>query len=257
MKKRSLLPLFINAICGALILILLLVMVIGGYHIGLYAILMIALGGAIITFSGVGSYFIHDRLCGFLGILGVILTMIGNRSLFINPVSDYVIVPTIILLFVQVLGIASLAGCVLAIYRLPINGQQFDNKIFGEVNTKQGLSMLVYVVNCLLLLIIIVSQILVKVALITPTVCIIALLALSFGKVLSFFYHQRIGSVIVAMIPLVIILGMNPKEVSLDNTCVIIMLLEYVAATLLALLEVAKLTPAVEAKIGPKEYKEK
>ena len=257
MKKRSLTPLLINTISGGLIIILLIIMAFLKYPLGLYTWILMAIGSLIIVFSGVGSFYIHDRLCGFIGMIGGILTMIGNRMLFINPVSDYVVVPTILILFIQLLSIASFAGDILAIYRLPINGQKFDNTFFGEVNQKQGFTMLLFVVNVLLLLIVVVSQILLKVALITPIVCIVAILALTLGKVLSYFYHHRLGSLIILMMPIVIILGVNPKEVSLDNTCVIIMLLEYLASILLAMLEMTKVTPAEEAKIGPKEYKEK
>ena len=258
MKKRSFTPLLINTICGFIILVLLIIMAFNEkYDIGLYTGVLVALGGVIIIASGVCSYFVNDRLFGFLGFVGAILAMIGNRALFINPIEGYITIPTVLILLVQLASIASFSGSLLAIYRLPINGQTFDNKIFGEINPKQGLTMLLFVVNALLLLIIILDQVMLGVSVITPTVCIIALVALTFGKMLVFFYHKRIGSLIVFLIPFVLILGINPKEVSLDNTCVIIMLLEYLASILLALLEFVKVTPAEEAKIGPKEYKEK
>ena len=90
---------------------------------------------------------------------------------------------------------------------------------------------------------------------ITITACCIAIIYIAIGKILSYGFKQRIGSLCILVVPVIVILGANPKEFSLDNTSVLLMLIEYILCISLSIVEYTKVEVGEEAKIGPKEYK--
>ena len=84
----------------------------------------------------------------------------------------------------------------------------------------------------------------------------IVLIMIMFGKFLSYVVKHRIGSLIILASTVVLILGVNPKELSIDNTSVILMMLEYILSIILSILEMVKYEEGEEVRIGPKEYKD-
>jgi hypothetical protein len=53
-----------------------------------------------------------------------------------------------------------------------------------------------------------------------------------------------------------LLLGVNPKELSIDNTSVILMTFAYITSIVLSILEIVKYEEGEEVHIGPKEYKD-
>ena len=255
MKKRTFIPTIISLASGIIILAGFISLCFIKEQFSLYSYMLLLISALTIIVSGIFTYYVHDRLYALIGLIGTILAFISIRMFFYDPIADYSLVPNWLLLIVDLAIIANLAGVILASYRLPINQQKFDNNMFGEVPEKQTFSLYVAIANILILFIVMVLEFMLRAPLITPIVCLITILVIIGGKILSYGLKKRIGSLIILCVPIIIILGVNPKEIALDNVCVILMVLEYVLAIALAIIEMIKVKPAEETKIGPKEYK--
>lgn len=255
MKKRTIIPTLISNITGGVILLCSIFGLIFNETKEIYPILLLMLSSIIIIISGVFSYFINDRLFGFVNLVGTILAFVAVRIFYVGPIENYTI-PFILVLLCVLSTIFNFASIILSIYRLPVNQITFDNNLFKDVFKNQKTSLIFTLINSITLVIIIISLILNETnMLISIIVCILVLLGINFGKLLSFKFKNRIGSLIIFACSIILILGVNPQEFSVDNTCILLMLLEYVLSIILVLCEFFKFDDAVETKFGPKEYK--
>lgn len=255
MKKRTILPLYISSIIGGIILILTVVGLFIDKTKNYYPFLLLILCSIGIIVSGILSYFIHDLASGILNAITTFLAYVGLRMLYVSPI-DISIMPVWMIIIILILLSLNFISIILSVYRLPINQTKFDNKLFGELRDNQKTSFLLTLVNVVLLIIIITSLSLNEINMpITITAGIISIIYLLFGKTLTLIFKQRIGSLFILIVPIIIIFGTNPKEFSLDNTCILLMLLEYILCISLSIVEYTKVEVGEETKIGPKEYK--
>lgn len=256
MRKRTILPLCISSILGGIILILSIIGLCIDKTKNYYSFFMLMLSGVIIIASGIMSYFVHDRMSAIINTVGILLGLIAIRTLYVSPTENSII-PRWMIIIMLLSMILNFSSIILSIYRLPINQTVFDNKLLGNVKENQTSTLVIGVVNIILLSIITMGLILNEHKMpITIVCCIITMLVIISGKVLTYLFKNRIGSLMILTAPIIIILGSNPKEFSLENTSILLMLLEYVFVISLAVSEFAKVENGEEAKIGPKEYKQ-
>ena len=255
MKRRTLLPTAISFISGGIVFLASIIALIINHDIEYYSIFLLMLSSFVIICSGCLSYFLHDRLFGFVNLVGTILGFVAVRMFYAQEISEYSI-PFVLILLSVIALISNFSSVILSIYRLPVNQQVFDNKIFRDVLVNQKASLLLALLNVVILVIIIISLILNKTnMIISIIVCIVVLLMIIGGKLLSFKYKHRIGSLIIFASTIILIMGVNPKEFSVDNTCILLILLEYVLSIILVLCEFVKFDEAQDTNFGPKEYK--
>ena len=255
MKKRTILPLYISSIIGGIILILSITALVLDKTKNYYPFLLLILCSSMIILAGLGSYFVNDLVSGFLNLITTILSFIGLRMFYVAP-TTVSIMPVWMTLIILILLSLNFVSIILSVYRLPINQTKFDNKIFGELRENQRTSLLLSVINEIMIIIILTGLALNEYSMpITITACCIAIIYIAIGKILSYGFKQRIGSLCILVVPVIIILGANPKEFSLDNTSILLMLIEYILCISLSIVEYTKVEVGEEAKIGPKEYK--
>lgn len=255
MKRRTLLPTGISIVLGGIILLSSIIGLIVNKNVEYYSIFLLILSSLVIISAGSLTYYLHDRLFGFVNLVGTIMGFVAVRMFYEQNFNDYSI-PFILVLLCVLSLIFNFSSIILSVYRLPINQQVFDNKIFKDVLSNQKSSLILALINVVTLLIIIISLILNRTNMtISIIVCVIVLLMIIGGKVLSFKYKHRIGSLIIFASTIILIMGINPKEFSVDNTCILLILLEYVLSIVLVLCEFVKFDEAEDTKFGPKEYK--
>ena len=255
MKRRTILPTGISLISGGIILLCSIIGLIINNNIEYYSIFLLILSSLVIITCGCLTYYLHDRLFGFVNLVGTILGFVAIRMFYAGEFSEYEI-PFILVLLCVLALIINFSSIILSVYRLPVNQLTFDNKLFKDVLNNQKSSLVLTLINSVTLVIIIISLILNRTnMLISIIVCIIVLLLILFGKLLSFKYKHRIGSLIIFSSTIILILGVNPKEFRVDNTCILLILMEYILSIILVLCEFVKLDDSVETKFGPKEYK--
>ena len=255
MRKRTILPLFISSIIGGIILILSFIGLIIDKTNTFYPYLLMIICASLIIITGIFTYLSHDFAFGVFNAIATILSFINLRTFYVSP-KELSIMPVWMIVIILILLSSNFVSIILSVYRLPINQKTFDNKIFGELRKSQKSSIILTFVNIGLLLIIIISLSLNLYSMvITIIASILAIIFMIFGKVVSFCFKNRIGSLFILVSPVIVILGVNPKEFSLDNTCVLLMLIEYLLSISLAVVEYTKVEMGEETEIGPKEYK--
>lgn len=254
MKKLRLSPTIVGIVSGSIVLIsLIILMALRFANNSLYAFLMVGISSILIILMSLGCYFYHDRICGLIMFISTNLGLAGLKSLY-NKVDAEIKNPDILLIFMLLGLIASFIACILSVYRLPINQQKFDNSIFGEIQPDPKPSTIIAIVNLVVLSVLISNMIFVSGCYVT-IVLIIVLILILFGKVLSLFFKNRFGSLLIAITPFILIIGINQHELGQDNSSVLLMMLEYLLSITLVITEMVKYEPAEEAQIGPKEYK--
>lgn len=254
MKKLRLSPTIIGIVSGSIILIaLIILMALRFNNNSLYSFLMVGISALLIILMSIGCYFYHDRICGLIMFIATNLGLAGLKNLY-NKVDAEIKNPDILLVLILLGFITSFIACLLSVYRLPINQQKFDNKIFGEVQIDQKPSTIIAIVNIIVLSVLISNMLFVPGFYVSIVLFIVVGMIL-FGKVLSLFFKNRFGSLLIAVTPFILILGINQHELGQDNSSVLLMMLEYLLSITLVITEMVKYDPAEEAKIGPKEYK--
>lgn len=256
MKKRTIAPLIIGLVSGIIIILSVLLMPILGYKDNnIHTYFLLAFSGLMIALGGLLSYFYNDRFAAVVILCFTILGFVSLRMFYTHPILEKTLAPNWLLIIILLALISSFAAIILSAYRLPVNQLVFDNKIFGEVPKNTKPSLIVTFINATLLILLFLNHLIMKGAYVEIVVGIVLVL-LALGKFLSAVMKHRIGSLIILASTIVLILGINPKELSIDNTSVILMMLEYVFSIILSILEMVKYEEGEEVRIGPKEYKD-
>ena len=254
MKKLRLSPTIIGLSSGTVVLVSLIILMIMRFSSNsLYSFLMVGISALLIILMSLGCYFVHDRICGLVMFIATNLGLAGLKNLY-NEVDAVVKNPEVLLLLMLLAFIASFAACILSVYRLPINQQKFDNNIFGDIQPDQKPSTIIAIINVIVLGVLISNMIFVPGFYVTIVLFIVIGLIIT-GKILTLFFKNRFGSLLIAITPFILILGINQNELGQDNSSVLLMMLEYLLSITLVITEMVKYEPAEEAKIGPKEYK--
>ena len=256
MKKRTIAPMIIGIISGFIIVLSVVLMLVLGYRdnqIHTYALLIAS--GVMILFGGLLSYFHNDRFGAVVMLFFAVLGFISLRMFYTHPILEDKLAPNWILITILLSLILSFVSIILAAYRLPVNQLKFDNKLFGDVPKNPKPSFIFAIIQCLLLLLLFLNHIIMKGAYVEIVVGI-DLLLVAVGKFISGVKKHRIGSLMILTSTIVLLLGVNPKELSIDNTSVILMTLAYITSIILSILEIVKYEEGEEVHIGPKEYKD-
>lgn len=256
MKKRTILPMIIGLSAGIVIVLSVIMMFILGYkdnHIHAYALLMAS--GVMIALGGLLSYFHNDRFAAVVMLFFTILGFISLRMFYTHPILEIVLAPSWLLLIILLALIASFAAIILSAYRLPVNQLVFDNKMFGDVPKNHKPSLIFTGIQSVLLILLFLNHIIMKGIYVEIIVAIDLVLVIG-GKYLSFIKKHRIGSLMILASTIILLLGVNPKELSIDNTSVILMTFAYINSIILSILEMVKYEEGEEVHIGPKEYKD-
>ncbi len=255
MKKRTILPLFISSILGGIIFVLSITTFFINKELDYYPIFMLILSSGLIIISGVLSYFINDRIFGLINLAGTILGFIGIRNFYTLKIADYLI-PFWMVLIILLTLIFNFSSIILSIYRLKVNQTEFNNSLFGTYLNKTKTSISLILISIIVLLIIMISLIMIEWPMpITIIVCSISIVLYVLGKILVIFKNNKIGSLIIISGLIILIMGANPQEFSYDNTCIILMLAEYVLGIIITICEFVKPLDSEETKFSPKEYK--
>ncbi len=256
MKKRTISPMIIGLASGITIILSVILMLLLGYNDNdIHSYVLLAASGLMIAFGGLLSYFYNDRFAAVVILCFTILGFISLRMFYTHPILEMSLAPNWLLIIILIALISSFAAIILSSYRLPVNQLVFDNKIFGDVPKNQLPSLILAIINCVLLILLFLNHLIMKGAYV-EIVTGIVLVMVMFGKFLSYVVKHRIGSLIILASTVVLILGVNPKELSIDNTSVILMMLEYILSIILSIVEVVKYEEGEEVRIGPKEYKD-
>lgn len=254
MKKLRLSPTIVGITSGIIVLVSLIILMAMRFTTNsLYSFLMVGISAILIILMSLGCYFYHDRICGLIMFISSCLGLAGLKNLY-NKVDAEIKNPDILLILIMLGLITSFISCLLSVYRLPINQQKFDNKIFGEIQPDQKPSTIIAIVNIIVLCVLVSNMIFVPGCYVSM-VLIIVIALIIFGKILTLFFKNRFGSLLIAITPFILILGINQHELGQDNSSVLLMMLEYLLSITLVITEMVKYEPAEEAKIGPKEYK--
>jgi hypothetical protein len=256
MKKRTIAPMIISLISGGLIILSVILMLLMGYKDNqFYAYTLLVVSGLMIIGGGLLSYFYNDRFAAVVILCFTILGFIALRMFYTHPILEITLAPTWILIIILLSLISSFAAIILAGYRLPVNQLKFDNSIFGDVPKNQKPSLIITVITSILLLLLFFNHIIMK-GVYVEIVVFIVLLLVVVGKFISYVMKHRIGSLIILASTVVLLLGVNPKELSIDNTSVLLMTFAYITSIILSILEMVKYEEGEEVRIGPKEYKD-
>ena len=256
MKKRTVAPMIIGLIAGITIVLSVILMLILGYKDNqIHAYTLLIVSGIMIGLGGLLSYFYNDRFAAVVMLFFNILGFIALRMFYTHPILEIVLAPTWLLVSILLSLIISFAAIILAAYRLPINQLVFDNKIFGDVPRNPKPSFIISAIQCVLLILLFFNHIIMK-GVYVDIVVAIDLIFVVVGKFLSGVKKHRIGSLIILASTIVLLLGVNPKELSIDNTSVILMTFAYITSIVLSILEIVKYEEGEEVHIGPKEYKD-
>ena len=256
MKKRTVAPMIIGLIAGITIVLSVILMLILGYKDNqIHAYTLLIVSGIMIGLGGFLSYFYNDRFAAVVILFFNILGFIALRMFYTHPILEIVLAPTWLLVSILLSLIISFAAIILAAYRLPINQLVFDNKIFGDVPRNPKPSYIISAIQSVLLILLFFNHIIMK-GVYVDIVVAIDLIFVVVGKFLSGVKKHRIGSLIILASTIILLLGVNPKELSIDNTSVILMTFAYITSIVLSILEIVKYEEGEEVHIGPKEYKD-
>ena len=256
MKKRNIAPMIIALSTGSLIVISVLLMLLLGYtdnQVHAYALLISS--GLMIACGGLLSYYHNDRFAAVVMLCFVILGFIAFRMFYTHPIIEVKVAPTWAMIIILLSLISTFASIILSAYRLPVNQLKFDNSLFGDVPKNQKPSLIVAIVNSILLVFLFLNHIIMKGPYVELVVGIVLLLVV-IGKFLSYVVKHRIGSLMILASTIILLLGINPKELSIDNTSVLLMTVAYITSIILSILEMVKYEEGEEVRIGPKEYKD-
>ena len=256
MKKRTIAPMIISLISGGMIILAVTLMLILGFkdnQIQAYTLLFVS--GLLIVCGGLLSYFYNDRLSALVILCFSILGFIGLRMFYTHPILEIKLAPEVLVVMILLGLILSFAAIILASYRLPVNQLKFDNSLFGSVPKNHKPSLIFAVINSVLLLLLFLNHIIMKGVYVEIVTGIVLILVVA-GKFISYVFKHRIGSLIILSSTIILLLGVNPKELSIDNTSVILMTFAYITSIILSILEMVKYEEGEEVRIGPKEYKD-
>lgn len=249
MKKRMKFYL----ICALISSIISMTMGIVGYIIDmdsnlvLLASSLILFGSLVSMIGGVVSYLYHDRHGGLIMLFGLLLVGFGSMI-------GYLEFETWISICLIVSVNTGLLGVVVAVFRLKINQNVFDNKIFGEIKNGSLISLIVSLITTFIFVVEIVlcfSQ-----GLISSAIALIfSLIFILGGEVISFFGLSRFGSLLITVGTISSFLLINYFEIIIFPTTTLFLIVTYILLTILLWVEwVRKIEEGIEVQIGPKEY---
>ncbi len=249
MKKRMQFYL----ICGLISSIISMAMGIAGYitdidnNINILSSSLILFGSLVTLIGSVISYLYHDRHGGLIMLFGVLLTGFGSMI-------GYLVFDLWLSLCLTVSFNAGLLGIVVSIFRLKINQNVFDNKIFGDITKGSLVSLIVSVITSFIIVVEVVlcfSQELV----ISGVVLIITLLFVLCGEVISYFGLSRFGSLLLTSGVINAFILVNYFEIIMFTTTTLFLIVIYILLSVLLWAEwVRKVEEGIEVQIGPKEY---
>ena len=256
MKKRTIAPMIIGLISGISIVLSVILMLILGYKDNqIHAYTLLIVSGVMIGLGGLLSYFYNDRFSAVVMLFFTVLGFIALRMFYTHPILEIVLAPSWLLVTILLALVISFAAIILAAYRLPVNQLVFDNKVFGDVPKNQKPSLIFAIIQSALLILLFLNHIIMK-GIYVEIVVGVDLVIVIGGKFLSLVKKHRIGSLMILASTIILLLGVNPKELSIDNTSVILMTFAYISSIILSILEIVKYEEGEEVHIGPKEYKD-
>lgn len=256
MKKRTIAPMIVGLISGISIVLSVILMLILGYKDNqIHAYTLLIVSGVMIGLGGLLSYFYNDRFSAVVMLFFTVLGFIALRMFYTHPILEIVLAPSWLLVTILLALVISFAAIILAAYRLPVNQLVFDNKVFGDVPKNQKPSLIFAIIQSALLILLFLNHIIMK-GIYVEIVVGVDLVIVIGGKFLSLVKKHRIGSLMILASTIILLLGVNPKELSIDNTSVILMTFAYISSIILSILEIVKYEEGEEVHIGPKEYKD-
>lgn len=256
MKKRTIAPMIVGLISGISIVLSVILMLILGYKDNqIHAYTLLIVSGVMIGLGGLLSYFYNDRFSAVVMLFFTVLGFIALRMFYTHPILEIVLAPSWLLVTILLALVTSFAAIILAAYRLPVNQLVFDNKVFGDVPKNQKPSLIFAIIQSALLILLFLNHIIMKGIYVEIVVGVDLVIVIS-GKFLSLVKKHRIGSLMILASTIILLLGVNPKELSIDNTSVILMTFAYISSIILSILEIVKYEEGEEVHIGPKEYKD-
>lgn len=256
MKKRTIAPMIVGLISGISIVLSVILMLILGYKDNqIHAYTLLIVSGVMIGLGGLLSYFYNDRFSAVVMLFFTVLGFIALRMFYTHPILEIVLAPSWLLVTILLALVISFAAIILAAYRLPVNQLVFDNKVFGDVPKNQKPSLIFAIIQSALLILLFLNHIIMKGVYVEIVVGVDLVIVIG-GKFLSLVKKHRIGSLMILASTIILLLGVNPKELSIDNTSVILMTFAYISSIILSILEIVKYEEGEEVHIGPKEYKD-
>ena len=253
MRKRSLLSFILGlifAISQFIICIFLVAFLKDGFFSS-FLLMTISLGIIILV---IFSYFIHDRIFGFINIVFTLIAFINLPILLFfidkdNSTLDYLFI------FLEVSLVGILISIIFSIYRLKLNQTEFDNHLFDCFNGNKRISISLFIVKFCLLLIILIYVLKVKHMPITLFTIICSLVLLSIGQIIKFRINKIIGSLLIMVSTISLLFGTNPIEYGHNMIMIILMIITFIISILLSLSLVVVIKKGQDVLISPKEYK--
>ena len=100
MNRRTLLPTGISIVLGGIILLSSIIGMIVNKNVEYYSIFLLILSSLVIISAGSLTYYLHDRLFGFVNLVGTIMGFVAVRMFYGQNFNDYSIPFILILLCV-------------------------------------------------------------------------------------------------------------------------------------------------------------